>query len=171
MCSKRTPMHLLRIENTVYPGWSVIALFLWLGGSAVALPPNVHDRHVFFENATGDESYFHSRASVIAPSELEVHDGRMPVEREFFYSPPNSLRLKWKSGPGGEWRVTIRAPMRTVRHGQFLGDTVALMCYSPQGLRPDEAPRIFLQDVTHAGVTTIPLLIKAEVLPAKKWIQ
>ncbi len=76
---------------------------------AAALPPNVHDRHVFFENSAAEDGYYRSDASVVAPSELEIKRGKVPVEAGHFKSPPNCLRLKWRSGPGGDWHVRLKA--------------------------------------------------------------
>ena len=115
------------------PASPTLILCLLLGSQCVAVPPNVHDRHAFFENAYDDTSYFRSRATVIAPSELKFFNGRLPVDVDVFRSPPNSLRLSWKSAPGGDWRATIKAPQRTMRTSQFSGDTLALTCLRPTG--------------------------------------
>src|SRR5271168_4963997 len=67
-----------------------------------------YDRHVFFDNSPADRCYYPSEGSVVAPSKLELIDGKCPVDPIHFISPPNSLRLKWKSAPGGDWRMRLR---------------------------------------------------------------
>ena len=54
-----------------------------------------YDRHVFFDNSLPDRSYFLSEGMTVAPSKLELVDGKFPVDSNHFLSPPNSLRLKW----------------------------------------------------------------------------
>jgi hypothetical protein len=138
---------------------------------AAALPPNVHDRHVFFENSAAEDAYYRSDASVVAPSELEIKRGKVPVETGHFKSPPNCLRLKWRSGPGGDWHVRLKAAEVFARNPQLDGDTLSLWCYATEKLKPDDAPRIFLQDAGDAGVTTISLLTGRDALPAGKWTE
>src|SRR4051812_6325598 len=99
-----------------------IAIPLVLVQMATAHPASVHDRHVFFENSAADRSYFYSEAAVVAPTECEIINAKLPVESEHFKSPPNSLRLKWKSAPGGDWHITLKAPDRYIRNPQFQGD-------------------------------------------------
>src|SRR5262245_61511578 len=60
-----------------------------------------YDRHVFFETSAADSSYYHSSATAVAPSELEIVNDKLPVDSRHFVSPPNGLRLKWKSAFGG----------------------------------------------------------------------
>ena len=38
-----------------------------------------YDRHVLFDNSLPDRSYFHSQGSVVAPSRLQLVNGRFPV--------------------------------------------------------------------------------------------
>ena len=48
------------------------------------------------------------RRDVVAPSELEIVDGKCPVDADRFVSPPNCLRIKWRSASGGDWRMTLK---------------------------------------------------------------
>src|SRR6266478_8827904 len=129
-----------------------IAIPLVLVRVAMAHPASVQDRHVFFDNSAADRSYFYGEASVVAPSEFEIIKAKVPVETGHFKSPPNSLRLNWKSAPGGDWHVTLMAPNRYVRDHRFDGDTLSLWCFSEKELEPGDAPRVFVQDSTGAGV-------------------
>jgi hypothetical protein len=131
----------------------------------------VHDRHVVFENSHADRSYFHSAATVVSPSQLEIVNGKVPVAAGRFISPPNCLKLSWQSAPGGDWNVTLKVATRYGRRFEFDGDMLSLWCYSDEVLQPDAAPRIFVQDATGAGVTTIPLLADHGPLPAGRWVE
>jgi len=85
-----------RVGEIVRLALQPLALCLLIAGGAAALPPNAYDHHVFFENAASGTACFHSRGSVIAPSELELEQGRVPADTQIFVSPPNSLRISWK---------------------------------------------------------------------------
>lgn len=137
---------------------------------AVAIPPNEYSEHVFFDNGSADEFYYHSGASCVAPSSLEVRSGKVPLELGHFHSPPNCLRLQWKSAPGGDWRVSLKTTAAFMRPVPLKGDTLSLWCYSVEGLTADESPRISLQESRH-GTPTISLLANHGALPPGKWIE
>jgi exo beta-1,2-glucooligosaccharide sophorohydrolase (non-reducing end) len=130
-----------------------------------------YDRHVVFDNSLTDHSYYYSQGTVVAPSELEISAGKFPVDDQFFFSPPHSLRLKWKSQTGGDWRMTLKVATRYGRRFEFSGNTLFLRCFSTTELPRDESPLIALQDAN--GVTTpdIKLLGALEKLPAQQWVQ
>jgi len=67
-----------------------------------------YDRHVAFDNSLTRSSYHYSEGSVIPPSDLELADGRLPIEEATCHTAPNCLRLRWRSETSGDWRVTIR---------------------------------------------------------------
>jgi hypothetical protein len=136
-----------------------------------AEPPGLYDRHVFFENSAAPNSYYHSAASVVPPSELEIADGKCPVDARRFTSPPNCLRLKWRSAPGGDWRMTLKAATRYGRRFQFEGDEISLRVYSAAELKPDEAPRVYLLDAKNAGTPSISLLAGRDSLAAGQWTE
>ena len=149
----------------------LVAILLLPGmlGVASAAPPAAYDRHVFFENSAADESYYHSEAMVVAPSELDASDGKFPVEAARFVSPPNCLRLKWRSGPGGDWRMTLKVARQYGRRFDFEGDELQLWCYAERGLSVDASPRVGLRDASGGHASSIPLLSQAAALPAEKW--
>jgi hypothetical protein len=155
------------VAGCIGPAALALLLFSW----TKAADPNAHQRHVVFDNSGAEGSHFHSGASVVAPSELTVFNGKMPVASERFFSPRNSLCLRWRSAPGGDWQATVKVATRYGRQFEFAGDTLSLWCWSEEGLDPDDAPRIFVQDTSGAGVTTIPLLAQDGALPAGRWVQ
>ncbi len=148
-----------------------LPMVLMLSLAVRAQSSGVRDRQVFFENSAADRSYYHSEAAVVAPSELEIVDGKAPVADERFSSPPNALRLKWKSAPGGDWRLTFKVATRYGRRFAFEGDTLSMWLYASEELTAETAPRIFLQDAGGNGVPTILLLADHGQLPANRWVQ
>jgi exo beta-1,2-glucooligosaccharide sophorohydrolase (non-reducing end) len=148
----------------------------WLTVLAL-LPPSfasaqhVYDRHVVFENALGAEGYYHSESAVIKPSSLEVWNGKFPVETGRIFSPPNSLRLKWKSARGGDWRMTLTIPTRFARTFAYQGDTLSFWCYSLTEITEDNSPRVYMQDEQKRGSPAAPLVTGDQRIPPGKWVQ
>ena len=102
------------------------------GSSPVRAAAPVHEQHVIFENSAADDAHFHSEGSFIAPSSLDLTRAKFPVSSEKFVSPPNGLRLKWKSASGGDWRMTLNRPSRIGAELEMQGDTLYLWCYSDE---------------------------------------
>lgn len=136
----------------------------------VSLAGDAYDRHVFFENSASQGGYYHSSASLVAPSKLEVVADKIPVEHNRSVSPPNALRLSWTSAPGGDWRATLKAVQQYGHRFDYSGDVLTLWCYSDQGLQPLDAPRVTVAS-SGGGLPTITLLDQHGPLPAKKWVR
>lgn len=132
---------------------------------------SVYDRHIVFDHCVPARSYYASEGMCIAPSSLELASGRIPLDSAHFIVPPVSLRLTWKSATGGDWRADLKTPMQYGVTRNFDGDTLTLWCYSDTELKPDEAPRIHLEDADENGTFTINLLDGRSSLPAGKWVQ
>ena len=114
---------------------------------------------------------YRSEGMVVAPSTLNLIDGKCPVEAGHFRTAPNALRLKWRSAPGGDWHFKIKSAKRYGRNMVFEGDTLSFWCYSETELSLEESPRIALQDNHDIGSGTITLLAGRGSLPAKKWVR
>jgi hypothetical protein len=127
-----------------------------------------YDRHVAFDNSLTTPEYFYSSGEVVAPSDLELVKSKLPVDTTTCRTPPNCLRLKWRSGKGGDWRATLN-----LRHFygniDLAGDTLSFWVYSDATLPPAAAPRIYVTDSKDVGSPSIGLLTKTGALPARKW--
>ena len=139
--------------------------------AAAAMAQSTYDHHVVFDNSLADGSCCQSESKVIAPSAIELVGGKIPVETGHWFSPPNSLRLKWKSAPGGTWQVMFKAPQHYSRDFAFQGDTLSFWCYSEEGLTPEASPRMNLVDRADSWAGTITLLDRSGPLPAGRWVQ
>jgi hypothetical protein len=146
-------------------------IILFFGMAAPTRAESFYDRHVVFDNSAADGSYYQSEGMVTPPSKLEMLDYKLPVDTNHFTSPPNSLRLKWTSAPGGDWQMKIKSAERYGRNLVFEGDTLSLWCYSEKEISPGESPRIALQDRDNIGSATISLLANYGTLPAGKWVR
>jgi hypothetical protein len=148
------------------PSLMFLTIALLQSGAAHAL--SNYDRHVAFDNSLTKRSYYQSDGAVTPPSELELVDGKFPVEESQSVTPPNCLRLKWLSGKGGDWRMTLK--LRKHYGGVDLaGDTLSFWAYSESPLPADASPRIYVTDANGEGSPSIALLGTMAALPARKW--
>lgn len=143
-------------------------VFLTLVAAALAQPP-FYDRHVMFDNSLADGGYDSSLSYLVAPSTLETFNGKFPVDASHFVSPPNALRLKWRSATGGDWRMTLEIPRRYARPFRFEGAALTFWCYADSELTAENSPRIYLRDLDENGTPTITLVRGDERIPARKW--
>jgi|SRR6516162_8772782 len=65
-------------------------------------------RHAFFDNSIAPDTHYYRGGQAVLPSTVESIEGQLPVETHIFLSPPNALRLKWRSMPGGSWDAEVR---------------------------------------------------------------
>jgi len=130
--------------------------------------PSFYDRHVMFDNSLADGGYDPSLSYLVAPSTLETFNGKFPVEPGRFVSPPNALRLKWRSATGGDWRMTLEIPRRYARPFRFEGSALTFWCYSDSELTAENSPRIYLRDLDENGTPAIPL-VRGDPIPANQW--
>ena len=133
--------------------------------------PSFYDRHVIFDNSRSGASFESSSGWRIAPSTLELVDGTVPVDTQRFTSPPNALRLSWKSAPGGDWQVTFEVTRRYARPFRFEGEALTFWCYSDSEITAANSPRIYLEDVNKNATPAITLVTGDERIPARQWVQ
>lgn len=131
---------------------------------------SAYDRHVIFDNSLPDRSYDNSQSEVVAPSTLETYEKKFPVETAHFVSPPNCLRLKWRSAPGGDWRMTLEISRRYARPFKFEGDTLTFWCLADAEITVANSPRVYLLDSDKHGTAAITLVQGKERIPAGQWV-
>ncbi len=147
----------------------------WLLALTILLPGTIaaqldYDRHVVFDNSLPDGSHYRSQGSSVSPSELELKDGKLPVEEQRCVTPPNCLRLKWRSQKDGDWRVSL--DLRKHWGGlERSGGTLSFWAYSETDLSADESPLVQLADAAAEGTPSIRLIGSLDRLPARSWIR
>jgi hypothetical protein len=139
--------------------------------SISAWAQSAYFRHSIFDNSVASDSYFYSEGEASSPSELETVAGQLPVETRVFLSPPNALRIKWRSVPGGSWGAEVRVIDMRNRLIDFDGDTLYIWCYSAEPISAQNLPRIQLEDIHREFSTSIEMSRFTGDIPAKKWIQ
>src|SRR5262245_11825673 len=120
---------------------AALVLLLLVSINTAFAEPTVHDRHHIFDNSQSRTSAYHSEGSFIAPSQLELSNDKLPIDSSHFLSPPNSLRLKWTSAPGGMWRAIVRAAERRGVETELAGDTLRMWVYAEDDIPKMASPR------------------------------
>ena len=128
-------------------------------------------QHVLFDNSLESDAYYYSQGRSSLPSTLELDRDRLPVSREIFLTPPNALRLKWRSVPGGGWEAGIRVVDFRNREIRFRGDTLYFWCYSKEGIVGKDLPPIRILDAGKNFSAPVDLAGFVKEIPAGKWTQ
>ena len=111
---------------------------------------------------------------------MEKIDGRLPVETKIFRTPPNALRVKWQSNPGGVWGAEVRQLNFRNRLPGLKGTILYIWCYTPEAIAAGDLPMLVLsnraeglQVAEFPGSFTapVPLGKYAGDFPAGKWMQ
>jgi hypothetical protein len=146
----------------------LVALSL-LASCSCAVAQDDYLNHLVFTNSSTPDNDFYTGARSVAPSALASPNGRLPVDTHTFFTPPNALRLEWKSVEGGSWDAEIRVVSYDNRPTDFLGDTLSFWCYSGDRMAAADLPQIQLTDDQHNFTARVPLGEFVSNLPAKKW--
>lgn len=142
-----------------------------LAAVSTACADSNYSNHVVFDNSLADGFSFYSEGFVLAPSTLELPSGKMPVETAHCVTPPNALRLRWKSAVDGDWGMQLKAPQHYGKGFAYQGDTLSFWVYSATPLAVDQGPRFRLLDQDGHETSTVPLLAKHGPLPAGQWVK
>ena len=137
-------------------------------------------RHALFDNSPEPGYYWDSAAQAAAPSTLEAPHGRLPVDAAHFLSPPNSLRMAWRSRPGGTWEAEIDRVFFPNRNPTMRGDTLSFWVYAPQTIKAGDLPAVILSDARNtlpapsypdSFTQAVPLGRYSGAIPAGKWVE
>jgi len=136
---------------------------------SIARANSVYEQHVVFDNTRGVGWYVHSAGEAVAPSRIELVNGKLPLETRVTHSPPNALRLSWTSAPGGDWRASVAMPDLWGTQPDFRGDALTFWVYSDGEIDAGSSPRIRLEDAKGVGNPAINLIGSLPRIPAKTW--
>jgi hypothetical protein len=128
-------------------------------------------RHTIFDNSITADSYFYSAGHVSGGSTLRLVSGNLPVDRQEFRTPPNALRLEWKSAPNGSWDAEIRVPDIRNRPPTFQGETLWFWLWSADALSANALPQIRLSDSLGGFSTPLQLGAFVGAIPAQRWVR
>jgi len=148
--------------------------------SAIASADTEYYRHIIFDNSLTPDAYFYSSAIANGHSFVEQSNSRLPVETKTFMTPPNALRLQWRSERDGGWEAEVRVMNFRYRPPEFSGANLYFWCFAPQAIAGADLPSIVLstsseglQVAQFPASFTDPLPMGKVVgdLPAGRWIQ
>ncbi len=160
-------------RKTYNMAWRVCYLVV---GVLFLVPPLAHAQsdyysHLLFDNSLTPKRYYHSEGKASEPSSLALDRNKLPVETKIFLTPPNALRLQWRSLPTGSWEAVLHVDRWRNRDINFDGDTLYFWCFSREGIPAAHLPQIQLQDFDRGFTAPIRLAQLREAIPAERWVQ
>jgi hypothetical protein len=145
-----------------------------------AQTPTQYYRHVIFDNSLTTQRYFNSHAFTSGQSTLEAQDGRMPVDTHIFHTPPNALRIAWRSAPQGGWVAEITLDDFRNRTPGLDGKNLYFWLYATQAIVAADMPRLVLSTSTRGlQVAEFPASFTAPIdlgrytgdMPVGRWVR
>lgn len=158
-----------RRDRFSYLAFVTFAVFALL--SPFAQADTEYYRHILFDNSLESDAYYYSDGQASAPSSLELIHGKLPVSRDVFLTPPNALRLNWRSVPNGGWEAGIHIVGFRNREFLFRGDVLYFWCFSQQEIPGSSLPAMRLLDANQNFSARLELGRIVSSVPAKKWLQ
>jgi exo beta-1,2-glucooligosaccharide sophorohydrolase (non-reducing end) len=158
---------------------------LWLLGIASlslvsASADTEYYRHVIFDNSLTPDAYFYSSVTANGASFIEQSNSRLPVETKTFMTPPNALRVQWRSERNGGWEAEVRVMNFRNRPPEFSGGNLYFWCFAPQAIAAADLPSLVLSS-SHEGLQVaefpasftepLPMGKFTGDLPVGRWIQ
>ena len=145
-----------------------------------AQTPTQYYRHVVFDNSLTSNRYFYSRAATSGQSALDAQDGRLPVESNITHTPPNALKIAWRSAPAGGWVAEISLNNFRNRLPGLTGSNLYFWLYAPKTIAATDMPQLVLSTSTHGmQVAEFPASFTAPIdlgkftgnMPAGRWVR
>jgi hypothetical protein len=127
-----------------------------------------YDEHAVFGNSLSDGYYYHGWGSVVAPSDLKLDHGKIPLASDGCFTPPNCLVLQWRSAQGGTWNVSLD----TRKHWglpYLKGDAISFWVKPDKELTRAASPLLQLTDEKGESTPTAPLVGRLASIPANEW--
>lgn len=150
--------------------FGILLLVASFSASAVSAQED-YLNHIVFRNSTTPDNDFYTGGHAVAPSTLEAPYGRLPVETKVFISPPNAIRLEWRSVEGGSWDAEVRTVSIDNRPSNFIGNTLSFWCYAPHAIAAGDLPNVQLTDDDSDFTEPVPIAGFIHALPAGSWVQ
>src|SRR5690242_18197426 len=176
--------NIMQLRRVSFQNKATMGLFLLIAllslGSSAALADTEYYRHEIFDNSLTPDTYFYSSAIANGHSFVEQSNSRLPVETKIFRTPPNALRLQWRSEKDGGWEAEVRVMNFRNRPPEFSGRNLYFWCFAPQMIAAADLPALVLstsreglQVAEFPASFTDPLPLGKIVgdLPAGRWIQ
>lgn len=128
-----------------------------------------YDLHVFFDNSLTEGRYYYSAGEQRSGSTVLTMNGCCPVDSLQWRSPPNALKLQWRSMPGGSWRMKIHMARWRNRETHIQGRLLSFWMLSEVDLRGTELPAVRVMDGDSVESSPVALQKYCDGLPAETW--
>jgi hypothetical protein len=128
-------------------------------------------RHVFFDNSITPGAYFYSSGKISEPSTLALINGKLPLDAKISFTPPNAIRLEWKSADRGGWDARIDVMRFRNREIRFFGKNLYFWCYSLEGISAAALPVLRILDANAEFSGPLELQSFAQDIPPRRWRQ
>ncbi|MGN6341971.1 MAG: glucoamylase family protein [Ginsengibacter sp.] len=125
---------------------------------------------IFFDNSLMSGNYFYSDATYQSPSWIKNEEHRLPVNDKIFFSPGNSLELKYTSNDNGSWNASIKFYKWRGKDFIKMGNKLSFKLFVASNTLPDELPAIAIAKEDSVASAFIPLSSFIRNLSQKKWI-
>src|SRR5580700_4889069 len=158
------------VQPGYLPRW-IFQLLLLASVCPFAKSDTQYYKHIVFDNSLEPDAYYYSSGKASSPSTLELIHGKLPISRDLFYTPPNALRLKWRSARDGGWEAGISAINFRNREINFQGDTLYFWCFSKEGIPASALPLIEVSDTGGNFSILLPLGKFVPDLTPGKWVR
>ena len=163
----------IRVASAGWRGRYVVSVIvlaaLFLASAPRSVAQTSYYRHIFFDNGPGTSSYYYSSGKAVEPSTLEVLDKKLPLSSDIYFTPPNSLRISWRSNAGGSWAAQIKVLAIRDREILFAGDTLSFWLYSEEKIAASALPGLRLHDSNRGFSKKIRVGEFCGDIAAKKW--
>jgi hypothetical protein len=173
MFANRVNRFAVRFVNAGSRGGYVISVIVlaafFLASAPRSAPQTAYYRHIFFDNGPHTSQYFYSSGKAVEPSTLEVFDKKLPLDSDLYFTPPNSLRISWRSNAGGSWAAQIKVLAIRDREILFEGDTLSFWLYSEEKIPASALPGLRLRDAHRGFSEAIRVAEFSGDIGAKKW--
>lgn len=148
----------------------LLNLFGLLPGTASADTGEYYFNRVFFDNSLMSGNYFYSDAQYQSPAWITNETHRLPVNDKIFFSPPNSIELKYTSGAGGSWRAAIQ--FHDWRGKDFIqtGNKLSFKLFIASNTSATELPAIAIAKKDTLTSDFISLSDYVQNISQKKWL-
>lgn len=149
-----------------------VCLFNLFGLLPGNTPPDTGEYYfnrVFFDNSLMSGSYFYSDAQYQSPSWIKNESHHLPVSDKIFFSPGNSLELKYTSNESGTWQAAIKFYRWRGKDFIKTGKKLSFRLLVASSTLPGELPAIAIAKKDSSASDFIPLSSFIQKISQQKW--
>jgi hypothetical protein len=148
----------------------LLNLFGLVPATAPADTGEYYFNRTFFDNSLMSDNYFYSDAQYQSASWIKNENGHLPVSDKIFFSPPNSLELKYTSNTNGTWQAAIKFYRWRGKDFIKTGNDISFKLFVASNTLPDELPEIAIAKEDSVASDFIPLFSFIKDFSQNRWL-